>query len=238
MADDNLFSRKLSEFANWIGGIATTIAEPAVTPDPYYGDLARISNEIAKIDGRIARLRGAINEESARIAAEMAPYRTARHRMPRVTHISIKSMMHTRTQMEAAMRKEYEARAKLQSMLHAIEHTQSQRAVVSVMHEAHHNQAVLLTDYDVRDAEDMMEKHRDAEQRTAEVTHIMAARGLDDIDDDALDEEFATMFDAEPGAPERLPVLPDVVHTAPDAARARPAHAATHTELEELADFM
>ena len=125
-------------------------------------------------------------------------------------------------------------RTKLISSMHVLEHASSQRAFVVTMRETHRAPNAHLTDGDVRDAEDAMEEQRELEYRAAEFTGIVAARGLGDIDDDALDDEIASMYEAE--AVPHLPALPEPVRTPPRHGDARGAR--SHTGLAELADYM
>ena len=90
MADENVVTRALGGFMQWLGSVTSSAA-----PDAHgtahgwsehgaaHNELTRITNEIERIDARIKRLRESIDTENARIMAETVPTALRRARCQR-----------------------------------------------------------------------------------------------------------------------------------------------------------
>lgn len=231
MADESAVARRLGELWQWVSSAVTAPPAPP-PPPPGSAEIARVADEIAKIDARIVGLREAIDAETARIQAEAGAYCHAGARMPNATRISVKAMLRRRGQLERTLHQAYEMHARLNAHLHGLENATTQRAFVTVLRETQATPHGHLTDYDVRAAEDAMEEQRELDYRAAEFHGVVAARGLGDVDDADVEEELACILETR-----AAPVLPDAVRDPPAHAPAAPA-AARHRELDELADFM
>jgi len=232
MADENVVVRKLGELWNWVSSAVSAPApqEPARAENP---ELARLADEIAKIDARILRLREDIDEETRRIQAEGVAYCRPGSRMPNAVRISVKAMLQRRGQLERTLAQAYEMRTRLQAHMHGIESAMTQRAFVSALRETQAAPQGHLTDYDVRAAEDVMEEHRELEYRAAEWNGVVAARGLGDVDDADVEAELAEML-----AAPVISAMPAAVHTPPQLPAPAPEPVRHARGIDELADFM
>ncbi len=238
MADENAVTKKIGELWQWV---SSSVAAKMAAPESEYvppgsAELARIADDIAKIDSRIMYLRTSIDAETAKIGVETARYRgKPSSRWPSVVRISVRSMMHTLTQMETALEQAYGMKTKLTQHMHALENASTQRTFVETLRATQSAPHGHLTDYDVRSAEDVMDEQRELQYRAAEFNGIVGARGGDHLDEDDLDAALADMFDDDAPAQTQMLVLPDVVRDTPTSSRTA-ARAQESASFDEMAD--